>query len=541
MKAAGYVRVSTEDQVKEGLNLEEDRQRIREKCEAAEWELTDIFDDGGLQGDDPDRPGLLAMLASLDDLDVVVIRSVERLSRSPGLWELIAASFVAADTLLVSFLTGPVDLETPQGEFIAGMFAQMGRFEKRITGQRVKQARAARLREGKVPGGSAPYGYRWQDKGLVEVPAQADIVRRIFRDTAAGVSQRALVRSFDAEGILTAPWRSTPAKPWTQSGIRRVLKQSLYAGLLPNGEQAAHEPLVDLDLWHRVQSIREGTRKRKPGRHPAGRHLLTKGLLRCSGGAAMLTEKARPGPKGSRERYVCSGRKEHGSCTCAQRGFRRELVDEPFLASLLDSYIDMDATVKRIEQRQSESFGAAQDSAAQAEHEAATAEAKLARVRGDYQAGKIEADDWREQRPALTAELDAAREAAQRAKAHADQLQREGVPDAEQALLDHLTALKQAVAAGVDQAPDLAALRIVIAEMFESVEMVPDVDGDGFLLMPQPRVERLPDGRWDFGQSQPLPVDDDLWRHQPRPTPQPGSRLRSAGPRTSGSARRRRC
>jgi site-specific DNA recombinase len=63
VKAAGYVRVSTQEQVEHGLNLEEDKLRIREMCEQRGWELVEIYDDGGTQGDDPNRPGLLRLLA----------------------------------------------------------------------------------------------------------------------------------------------------------------------------------------------------------------------------------------------------------------------------------------------------------------------------------------------------------------------------------------------------------------------------------------------------------------------------------------------
>ena len=80
-RAAGYVRVSTEEQVKHGWNHEEDQRLIREKTEAEGWDLIQLFDDGGLQGDREDRPGLTAMLESLDQYDVIVMRNLDRLSR----------------------------------------------------------------------------------------------------------------------------------------------------------------------------------------------------------------------------------------------------------------------------------------------------------------------------------------------------------------------------------------------------------------------------------------------------------------------------
>src|SRR5437764_10462803 len=119
VRAAGYVRVSTQEQQEHGYNLAEDKRLIAELCEQRDWQLVEIYDDGGRQGDDPDRPGLLRMLAELERFDVLVIRSQERLSRDPVIWATTAAALQKAKVRLETF-HGPIDLETPQGEFVAG-------------------------------------------------------------------------------------------------------------------------------------------------------------------------------------------------------------------------------------------------------------------------------------------------------------------------------------------------------------------------------------------------------------------------------------
>jgi site-specific DNA recombinase len=80
VRAAGYVRVSTEDQKENGWNLSEDRARIEQIVSERGWQLVAIYDDGGRHGDDPDRPGLLAMLAAAKDreFDVLIVRSQDR-------------------------------------------------------------------------------------------------------------------------------------------------------------------------------------------------------------------------------------------------------------------------------------------------------------------------------------------------------------------------------------------------------------------------------------------------------------------------------
>ena len=59
-RAAGYIRVSTEEQRRDGWNLEADRSRIEATIAEQPWTFHAIYDDGARQGDDPDRAGLPA-------------------------------------------------------------------------------------------------------------------------------------------------------------------------------------------------------------------------------------------------------------------------------------------------------------------------------------------------------------------------------------------------------------------------------------------------------------------------------------------------
>jgi site-specific DNA recombinase len=484
IRAAGYVRVSTQDQVEHGLNLAEDRERIREKYEAEGWELVEVFDDGGLQGDDPNRPGLLALLDSLDRIDVVILRSIERLARDPMILGLATNAFRAAGVRLESFATGPIDIETPQGEFTSSLFVAMGKFEKRLTGQRVKQAMRARARAGDLPGGTAPYGYAWRAKQLVIVPAQAKVVRRVFDAYLAGDGQRAIVRALNEDKVPTA----LGVGVWQQSQVSRILGAVAYTGRMEFGGEvipANHEPIVTVEVWERARAIRMDGSRSKGGRHAEGKHLLVRGMLRCSCGSAMIPRKARPGQE--RERYVCRGRIEHGSDFCSQPSIRRERVDAPLLATLLDGYVDFEATRQRIEDR-AESVGSlAREARDQAETELASIDRRLARVLRGWQDDVIDDAEYARQRADLEAERLGAAAAHEQAQEHVEAVGQGSVPgDAEQALLDHLAALKQAVSGGVGSAPDLHALRNVIAELFESIQLVrsgtwPEVTSDGMI------------------------------------------------------------
>src|SRR6516162_5999188 len=103
MRAAGYIRVSTEEQRKHGWNLDADRERIKATADAQEWELVGIYDDGGRQGDDPDRPAFNQMLADVDDFDVLIIRDLDRFSRKLAIYAAAVDDLTLAGVTLYEF------------------------------------------------------------------------------------------------------------------------------------------------------------------------------------------------------------------------------------------------------------------------------------------------------------------------------------------------------------------------------------------------------------------------------------------------------
>ena len=115
----------------------------------------------------------------------------------------------------------------------------------------------------------------------------------------------------------------------------------------------------------------------------------------------------------------------------------------------------------------------AREAVALAEQEARLSEARLARIQRGWQDGVLDGDDYRSQHDQVTGELEAARAALERSQAHVERIEQTGVSgDAEQHLLDLLATIKRAVADGVGRAPNLNALRNVIGQLFDSVELV---------------------------------------------------------------------
>jgi DNA invertase Pin-like site-specific DNA recombinase len=159
---------------------------------------------------------------------------------------------------------------------------------------------AARARGGWT--GAPPYGYRLVRDApkaparLVAVPAEAAIIRQVFRLADRGATPQAIAKRLNGAGVATRRHRA-----WQEGTVRQMLTRRLYIGerhrgLAPLSVQAILRP----DLWQRV-AARYG-----PAGSPAGRARDNplSGLVVC--GRCGRKTWIRWSGTGARS-YVCSG------------------------------------------------------------------------------------------------------------------------------------------------------------------------------------------------------------------------------------------
>lgn len=202
----GYVRVSTEEQADSRASLEAQREAIVKEAERRGWTVVDVVEDAGWSGKDLKRPGIAAALEALraNKADMLVVAKLDRLSRSlldfAGLMDRATREHWA----LVALDLG-VDTSSPAGEAMANVLATFAQFERRLIGQRTREALAARKRRGVHVGRRRT------------VPAP--IVTRILRERSGGQSLQAIANGLNADGI-----RGSAGGRWYPSTIRAVLK-----------------------------------------------------------------------------------------------------------------------------------------------------------------------------------------------------------------------------------------------------------------------------------------------------------------------------
>lgn len=151
-KVIGYIRVSTNDQGDSGLGLQAQRDQIQQECDRRGWQIV-RFEEDVLSGSTMQRPGLTAALEACREGEVagVVVAKLDRISRSLiDFVNLIAEA--TKDGWNVVALDLGVDLSTPTGEFFGTVLAAMAQWERRLIGQRTREALAVARANGVVLG-----------------------------------------------------------------------------------------------------------------------------------------------------------------------------------------------------------------------------------------------------------------------------------------------------------------------------------------------------------------------------------------------------
>lgn len=333
-RAAIYARYSSDKQSDRSV---EDQVRLcQQRAEREGWQVTQVYPDFALSGATRDRPGLNALLASIDDIDVVLAESIDRLSRDQEDIAGIYKRLTYAGVRIVTLSEGEV------GELHIGLGGTMGALYLKQLGEKTRRGQIGRVHDGKVPGGIS-YGYRvvrtldaagQPEHGRREiVDEEADVVRRIFAEYLAGIGPKAIATQLNAENIP-----SPRGGKWSAStilGNRRrqtgILNNPIYVGRIVYNRQSfkkhpdsrrriarpnevaerieKHVPelaIVDQQSWDAVEARRTQL-SAVPATHQRRAKRLFSGLVRCGSCGESFTVVGK-------ERWGCSARQNGKGC-----------------------------------------------------------------------------------------------------------------------------------------------------------------------------------------------------------------------------------
>jgi DNA invertase Pin-like site-specific DNA recombinase len=221
-QVVGYVRVSTEEQEREGVSLDAQRARLGAYCTMQGLELVEVVTDAAVSGTVPlgQRPGgarVVELLAG--GLRHVLTVKLDRLFRDAADCLVVVRGWdkLGVSLHVVDLGGAAVDTSSSAGRFMLTVLAGVAEMERNQTAERTRAALAHLRARGRVYGG-IPAGFRREGGVLVQDQegARALEVARVMR--GEGASLRAIGAELEAQGYR-APGGGTTWRPATLARI----------------------------------------------------------------------------------------------------------------------------------------------------------------------------------------------------------------------------------------------------------------------------------------------------------------------------------
>jgi DNA invertase Pin-like site-specific DNA recombinase len=221
MKVVGYVRVSTDKQVDDGVSLDLQAEKIRGYCQVYNLELVDLIVDAGESAKDLNRPGIQRALGMMESGEVhgIVVYKLDRLTRSiMDMGSMIQKYFKKGHRLIC--IDMQIDTSTATGILMLNMLMSFAQFEREIIGERTRAAMRHKISRNEHAG-EIPFGKRLgPDKiHLEDSPEEQRSLVHLRHLRNSGFSIRKIADRLNLDGL---PARG---KRWHPTSVANILRR----------------------------------------------------------------------------------------------------------------------------------------------------------------------------------------------------------------------------------------------------------------------------------------------------------------------------
>lgn len=331
MKAAIYIRVSTDRQADEGFSLEAQHDLLMELLEKKGMELYRVYSDPGISGKTmKKRPGIQQMISDMKAgrFEAILVHKIDRLSRNLGdLYEFIGLiNKLNTRLVIASFGSDEIDTISPMGKaflYFQGIFAEI--YSDNLREETLKGLEK-KMRKGGIHMSRAPLGYdiEYDSEGnrkLVINEDEAKLIRDVYSKYLEGKGVVWIAKHMNTYS------RGKEGGVWDSKYVKDVLKNRTYIGqnhfkpvqweeerrIITEGD---HQPIISQEDFERVQKMmarkKEGHMSRTSHEYPYG------GIVKCGQcGATYIgtstTQKLKTGKK-LYKAYRCRNHYTNGTC-----------------------------------------------------------------------------------------------------------------------------------------------------------------------------------------------------------------------------------
>ena len=250
-----YMRVSTEDQAREGFSLPEQKERLEAFCKFKGYTIVDYYTDAGISAKTGNfRPEFERLKEDIKNkkINTIVALKLDRITRSIYDWEKLM-TFLDENDAYLDCANDEINTTNANGKMVSRLLMSVSQNEIERTSERTKIGLAGAIKIGHIPN-QAPLGYKHEDKRLVIDYSTKNVVERIFDLYYNGNSYQKISNILNEEQVLGKT-------NWRDSSIVAILENEIYKGDFVHGKRTKNptyysnvvEPIIDKEKWKECQ------------------------------------------------------------------------------------------------------------------------------------------------------------------------------------------------------------------------------------------------------------------------------------------------
>ena len=250
-----YMRVSTEDQAREGFSLPEQKERLEIFCKYKGYTIVDYYTDAGISAKTGNyRPEFERLKDDIKNkkINTIVALKLDRITRSIYDWEKLM-TFLDENNAYLDCANDEINTTNANGKMVSRLLMSVSQNEIERTSERTKIGLAGAIKMGHIPN-QAPLGYKHEDKRLIIDYSTKDVVERIFDLYYNGNSYQKISNILNEEQVLGKT-------NWRDSSIVAILENEIYKGDFVHGKRTKNptyysnvvEPIIDKEKWEECQ------------------------------------------------------------------------------------------------------------------------------------------------------------------------------------------------------------------------------------------------------------------------------------------------
>lgn len=349
-----YIRVSTEDQVREGYSLDVQREYLVNHAKQQNYDIYDVYADEGISAGTTDRPALQKLLkdAKQRKFDLVLVYKIDRFSRR--LSDLLSL-VEQLESYGVGFksATEPFDTTTSAGKLLFQQLGSFAEFERNRHAERVFPGMVKSVQAGNWHGSkNCPTGYTYnKGKKLLEInEREAKIVQLIYKLYLEGKNTTEI-----ADYLNSSKHETRVGRYFYPKYIRDILRNRIYIGEIVWNKcrydktqktskgfkyvkndpsqwiiaKGKHQPIISVEDFGKVQELLDQNNKVPIRKSKRGKFAFSR-LLYCEKCNHRFFGVSNIANHRTGERkiwYRCGGQQAH-YVRCGAKAIREEILED---------------------------------------------------------------------------------------------------------------------------------------------------------------------------------------------------------------------